>query len=301
MRAIDGARGILAPENRAEIEARLPEIEIAAGDFPPDLVARCPRLRWMQTWSAGTDWLQAFPETAKMPFALTSTSGMHVSQMNEHLFGMILSWARKLPAASAAQSRREWYRPHRPEIFSLEGKKMLIVGFGAIGEGTARVARAFGMKVVGVTRTARTEPRADGVELGILADLPSLVADADIVVDILPYTADTRHLFAAELFSAMKEGALFANIGRGGTVDEAALEAALASGHLCGAVLDVMEQEPLPSASPLWDRADTLLTAHYAGFHPEYDRIAFDIFIDNLGRFVKGEPLRNLVDKSLGY
>ncbi len=302
LRAIDGSREIFASEDRAEIEARLDDIEIAAGDFPPDLAVRASNLKWMQLWSAGADWLQTLPEARSKDFLLTTTSGMHVGQMAEHLFALILAWGRKLPDAFDAQRRGEWHRPHRPALLSLAGKTMLIVGFGAIGEGVARAAAAFGMRVVGVVRTPRSGPeRTDGVRLALMAELPALMGEADIVVNILPYTQETRGLFGKELFGRMKKTALFANIGRGPTVNEAELIAALESKTIAGALLDVMETEPLPSDSPLWKRNDVILTAHYAGFHPEYDRIAFDIFLDNFERFAKGKALLNLVDKNRGY
>ncbi len=300
---IDGTREVFASGDRKEIEARLADVEIAAGDFPPELLAAAPKLRWYQAWSAGADFLQKFPETKDAPFLLTSTSGMHLEQMNEHLFGLLLAWCRKFPLAFAAQSRKEWYRPRGHfEMVALSGKTMLILGFGAIGEHTARIARAFGMEVIGVRRTERPgEARSDGVRIGTLDQLPSLLPQADIVVNILPMTQDTREMADVAFFSRMKPTALFANIGRGGTVNEADLVAALAGGAIAGAVLDVTAVEPLPPESPLWTRENVIITGHYAGFHPRYDEIAFGIFLDNLSRFAAGNPLLNLVDKRLGY
>ena len=301
--AIDDTRTLFSSDDRKELEARLAEIEIAAGDFPPDLLAKSPKLRWFQTWSAGADFLQKHPETKGAPFALTSTSGMHLEQMNEHLFGLLLAWCRKFPKAFAAQSRREWYRPRGyTEMVELSGKTLLILGFGAIGEHTARIGRAFGLDVIGVRREARPgETRTDGVRIGTYDQLASLLPQADIVVNILPMTQDTRAIANASFFSLMKPTALFANIGRGGTVNETDLDAALSNGTIAGAVLDVTAVEPLPADSPLWTRENVIITGHYAGYHPHYDSKAFDIFLDNLSRFTAGEPLRNLVDKNLGY
>ncbi|MFA6507505.1 MAG: D-2-hydroxyacid dehydrogenase [Treponemataceae bacterium] len=302
IKAIDGTRTLFASDDRKEIEARLSDTEIAGGDFPPDLIPRLNALRWYQSWSAGTDWLQKFPETKVQPFILTSTSGMHATQMNEHLFGLILSWCKKFPAAFAAQSRKEWYRPQTSQLCELTGKTMLILGLGAIGEQTATIARAFGMSVIGVRRSPRKdEKRTDNVRIALFDELPALLPLADVVVNILPYTSKTRDLINRDYFTRMKKTALFANIGRGGTVNEMDLTAALEENLIAGAVLDVTAVEPLPTDSPLWKRENVIITAHYAGNHSQYDQIAFDIFLENLARFTRGEMLVNVVDKNLGY
>jgi phosphoglycerate dehydrogenase-like enzyme len=187
-------------------------------------------------------------------------------------------------------------------MVELAGKTMLILGFGAIGEETARLARAFGMSVIGVRRSARSEEqRTDGVRIAAFGDLPGLLKEADIVVNILPFTHETRGLVDRTFLSRMKKTALYANIGRGGTTVEADLAEALRDGRIAGAVLDVTEEEPLAGDSPLWAMENVIVTAHYAGFHPRYDEIAFGIFLDNLSRYVSGKPLKNLVNKSLGY
>jgi phosphoglycerate dehydrogenase-like enzyme len=301
--SIDGSREFFPCDDKKEIEARISEIEIAAGDFPPDLIAKAPNLRWLQLWSAGADWLQKHPESKKPDYILTTTSGIHARQMNEHLFGMILAWCRNFPRAFAAQTRREWYRPGSyGETAELSGKTMLVIGFGSIGEQTARIAAAFGLSVIGVRRNARPEEkRVDGVRTAALSDLPDLLPAADIVVNILPLTQDTRGMFDGNLFSRMKSSALYANIGRGGTTNEADLNEAVEKGTIAGAILDVTEEEPLSPSSPLWEKENVIITGHYAGFHPRYDAMAFDIFLDNLSRFVSGRPLANVVDKGLGY
>jgi phosphoglycerate dehydrogenase-like enzyme len=179
---------------------------------------------------------------------------------------------------------------------------MLILGFGTIGRQVARVAEAFDMRVVGVRRSAGAGPGGAGTaELVDYSRVPELLPESDIVVDILPLTPETRECIGTKEFALMKKTALFANIGRGKTVDEAALLTALRDGTIAGAVLDVMATEPLPPESPLWDAPNIIITSHYSGFHPRYDELAFGKFLDNLGRYVRGEPLINVVDKERGY
>jgi phosphoglycerate dehydrogenase-like enzyme len=132
-------------------------------------------------------------------------------------------------------------------------------------------------------------------------DLHAALPEADFVVLTIPLTADTRGLFGAQAFASMKPSAYFINIGRGGTVDEPALIQALQNGQIAGAGLDVFASEPLPSDSPLWNMPNVIITSHYSGITPHYHERAMDIFIDNLERYVKGEPLRNVVDKQRGY
>lgn len=302
IRAVDPSKTVLATDDRAEIEARLADAVIVGGDVPADLLHRMPSLRWVQAWSAGTDWLQKFPETQHLPFTLTSTSGMHSAQMNEHLFGLILSWCRKFPSSFSAQSGKRWIKPPASDMVGLAGKTMLILGMGTIGEQTASIARAFGMSVIGVRRTARkADTRSDGVRIAEIGELPALLPSADVVVNILPLTAETAGLIDLDFISRMKPSALFANVGRGGSVKETDLIAALERKLIAGAVLDVTEEEPLPENSPLWTADSVIITAHYAGLTAQYDEVAFSIFLDNLGRYARGEALLHVVDKKRGY
>jgi phosphoglycerate dehydrogenase-like enzyme len=284
----------------AQIEPFLDRIEIGMGDIPFTLLSRMPNLRWVQLWSAGADLLQRFPELKDKPFLLTSTSGIHGQQLTEHTFALILAWNRAFPAAFAAQKRHEWLATADRSIGVLAGKTMLILGYGSIGEQIARTALAFGMEVIGVRRTAKGSA-AGGVRVEPADKLRELLPDADYVVNILPATPETRHCFGKAEFSRMKPEALYVNVGRGATTDEAALIGALQSKQIAGALLDVTEREPLPAASPLWDMDNVILTSHYAGRHPEYGRLALEVALENLGRYVRGEPLKNLVDKNRGY
>jgi len=222
--------------------------------------------------------------------------------MTEHLFGLLFAWNRRFLRAFAAQARSEWAAYRHVDMDVLAGKTMLILGYGTIGERVARAAEAFGMTVVGVRRTPPSgNAGTAGPRVESFAALPGLLPEADVVVNILPLTAETRGLFGAADFARMKKTALYVNIGRGGTTDEAALIESLRSGRIAGALLDVTAEEPLPPSSPLWSLDNVILTSHYSGYHPRYDELALGVFLDNLGRWVRGEPLKNLIDKRLGY
>jgi phosphoglycerate dehydrogenase-like enzyme len=303
MSKYSGGRTVLITDSRAEVEKALDTIEIAAGDFPHDLVSPAPALAWFQQWYAGADWLQRYPEAREKPFLLTNASGVHGPQMAEHLFGLLIAWYRKFPEVFAAQKRREWIRGAAArEAQTLSGKTLAILGFGTIGMQTAKIAAAFGMRVIALRRRSAAEDLPAGVEKLVSYErLREVLPEADIVVDILPYTPDTKDFINRGELSLMKKTALFANIGRGGTVNEEALAEALRGGVIAGALLDVAETEPLPPESPLWDAPGIIITPHYAGSHPRYDEIVFELFLDNLRRYGNSEKLKNIVDKDLGY
>ncbi|HWQ15034.1 MAG TPA: D-2-hydroxyacid dehydrogenase [Roseiflexaceae bacterium] len=291
---------VVLARDEAAIDALLGEVEVAAGWFPPHLLARAPRLRWLQQWGAGADWLLRHPQAAEMDFVLTNASGVHAVPISEQIIGMLLMFARGLHLAVRAQARREWWRPGRAGVFELAGKTMLLVGVGAIGERTAELASALGMRVEGVRRDPSIA--AAGVAAMFGPDqLAARLPHADVVVLTVPLSRETRGLIGAAQLRAMKSTAYLVNIGRGGTVDEAALAEALHEGWIAGAALDVFAEEPLPPGSPLWELENCIITAHYAGNTPAYNERAMAIFCDNLRRYRAGEPLRNVVDKRAGY
>lgn len=299
---------MLISMDTAEIEPFLDRIEIGFGDVPFDLLPRMPNLKWLQLWSAGADFLLRYPEAKALPFQLTTTSGIHRQQLAEHLFALLLGWNRCLPAALDAQKRHKWLVIVDQKLSVLNGKTMLILGYGDIGRNVARIALGFGMKVIGLRRdpskSVESSPSVeggDGIRIEAAANMKALLPEADHVVNILPSTPDTRHIIGAAEFSLMKNSALYINIGRGATTDETAMIEALRLKKIAGALLDVAETEPLPPDSPLWDMDNVILSGHYAGCHPEYSRMAMDMALDNFARYKKGEPLKNLVDKMRGY
>jgi len=304
--ALDQVRA-LAPEvrvvvtrDRAEIEGLLGDIEIAAGDFPHDLVSRAPALRWFQQWGAGADWLLRHPEAADGDFILTNASGVHAIPISEQIVGVLLMFARGLHHAVRAQTQRQWWRPKDGSVFELAGKTMLLVGVGAIGERTAMLASALGMQVEGIRRNPAREVAGVAAMYGP-DQLHERLAHADVVVLTVPLSHTTQGLIGAAELRAMKPTAYLVNIGRGGTVDEPALIQALEEHWIAEAAPDVFAEEPMPATSPLWAMENVIITAHYAGATPKYHERALAIFLDNLRRYCAGEPLRNIVDKHAGY
>lgn len=286
--------------DRNDVETLLPDIEIVAGDFPRDLVAEAPNLRWWQQWHAGADWLMDYPEAVHLDFTLTNVSGIHAIPITEHIFAMLLGFARDLPNVIRAQQRREWISHDRDDVFELAGKTMVLIGVGGIGSYTAQVATALGMHVIAVRR--RVNMQTTGIERSVgMEQLRDVLPQADFVVNTLPLTGETEGLIGETELRAMRPTAYLVNIGRGATMDEAALIRALQEGWIAGAGLDVFATEPLPSDSPLWEMPNVIVSPHYAGQTNRYDERAIGIFLDNLERYVRGEPLLNVVDKRLGY
>ncbi|NGZ74843.1 D-2-hydroxyacid dehydrogenase [Saccharibacillus alkalitolerans] len=255
------------------------------------------RLKWVQAWSAGVDYfpMDRFEEKKVL---LTNAGGVHAIPISEHIFAVLLAMTRNLHGNIRSQVRGKWDKGGT--YGEASGQTMVIVGTGHIGRATAKLAKAFGMKTIGVRHSGRPEEYID--EMYKTDGLEQAFAQGDVIVNILPLTDETHHFFDKESFSRMKKGALFINVGRGPSVDTEALIEALDSGILSGAALDVFEQEPLPEDHPLWKREDLILTPHVAGNTDHYEERAADIFIDNLKAFVRGETLpRNLVDYSRKY
>lgn len=301
IRAIAPEMRLLVTRDHDEIESALDEIEVAAGGFPGVLLPRARNLRWVQQWGAGADWLLRCPEAIGLDFVLTNASGVHPIPISEHILAFLLAFARGIHRAVRAQARHEWIPQDQQEgLFELAGKTMVLVGVGAIGERTATVATALGMRVLGVRRDPSVS--APDVEAMFGPDqLLDLLPEADFVVLTAPLTSETQGMIGERELRTMKPTAYLVNIGRGGTVQESALILALQEGWIAGAGLDVFETEPLPEDSPLWEMEKVIITSHYAGSTPHYHERAMAIFLDNLRRYRAGEPLRNVVDKKIGY
>ena len=301
IRALAPEAAVVVTKDRAEMEALLHEVEIAAGSVPYDLIVRAPALRWFQQWWAGADWLSDFPEAVRRPFVLTNASGVHAVPMSEHVLALMLGFSRGMSLSYGAQARREWAQEGQlRRVFELAGKTALVVGLGAVGSRTAQVLQALDMVVWGVRRTGGSDVGSATRVVGTSA-WRELLPEADFVVLTLPHTNMTRHLVAEQELRRMKPTAYLINVGRGACVDEVALVQALREGWIAGAGLDVFETEPLPADSPLWDMRNVIVTAHYGGATPHGHERAMDIFLDNLRHYLEGEPLQNVVDKVAGY
>jgi D-2-hydroxyacid dehydrogenase (NADP+) len=295
-----GEMRVLITRDRDEMENVLDDVEIAAGSVPVDLLLNAPNLRWYQQWGAGADWLMRHPEAVEQDWVLTNVSGIHAIPISEHIFAFLLAFARRLPGQWRARARREWYSPGLVGVSELYAKTALIIGLGPIGVRTAELATAFGMRVLGVRRDPTIG--VPGIERIVApSQLGDVLPEADFVIVTVPLTAETQGMFTVREFRLMKPSAILVNIGRGGTIVEDDLVDALKTGLIAGAGLDVFETEPLPEDSQLWDLDNVIITSHYAGATPLYHSRAMDIFVDNVGRYQSGEPLRNVVDKQLGY
>lgn len=291
---------LLVTTDRQAIEDALATIEIAVKQFPQALMPQAPNLCWFQQWGAGADWLLDHPEVAASELIVTTGSGVHAIPISEHILAYLFAFARALPQAIRSQTQRVWQQPEWSRIFELAGKTMVLIGVGAIGERTALMANGLGMRVLGVRQNA--DVSTPGVEAMFAPEaLLEVLPQADFVVITAPLTEATRGLIGETELQAMKATAYIVNIGRGGVIDEPALVRALQAGRLAGAGLDVFASEPLPPDSPLWAMENVIITGHYAGATPIYDERAMAIFLDNLRRYRAGEPLRNVVDKALGY
>jgi phosphoglycerate dehydrogenase-like enzyme len=303
IRAIAPGLRVLVTKDSQEIERHLDEIEIVVGHLPAEqigLALRGKNLRWIQQWGAGADWLMHQPEAVQQDFVLTNASGVHAVPISEHILALLLAFARRLPNAVRAQVERRWKGPGEAGVSELAGKTLLLVGTGAIGARAARLAAAFDVHVFGIRR--KPDETLEGVEAMFAPErLLELLPRADFIVLTVPLTAETSGMIGRRELRAMKPSAIIINIGRGGTIQEEALIEALQERRIAGAGLDVFETEPLPADSPLWGMENVVITAHYAGTTPHYHERAMSIFLDNLRRYVAGEPLRNVVDKELGY
>ena len=291
---------VLQVSSVSQLEDELDELEIVfAWNFHRptllDLVPRAPRLRWIQSISAGVEEF-AWPVLPEHGVVLTSAAGVYDPGLAESVLGFLLALSARI-LEDARLSPGSW---PTGGTRLLRGTSALIVGAGSIGTETGRLLRAAGVRARGIARTPR-EPDEVFEHIRGPADLLEELARADHVVNVLPLTPRTRMLFDAAAFGAMKPDAIFVNIGRGTTVDEAALIDALRSGRLGGAALDVFEVEPLPADSPLWTMSNVLVSPHRAGDHEDWPRDVVALFADNLRRYLVGEPLRNVVDVSLGY
>ncbi|MEX0332210.1 MAG: D-2-hydroxyacid dehydrogenase [Puniceicoccaceae bacterium] len=295
-------REVVFANTREEILPFLDRIEVALGKFPRDVLGMAPNLVWFQQLGTGTEWLSNHPEAIEHPFMLTNCSDDYGVVLAEHVMALILAVARQLPEHFAAQQRREWGDPpfSDPRKFELRGKNLLLVGVGSIGMEIARRASGFAMHISGL-RSAPATAEAPFERMYGSDQLPEALSNADLVVNSLPLTPSTRGFFDRQAIGHMKPGACFFNIGRGQTVDEAALIEALQSGRLAGAGLDVFAEEPLPSDSPLWGLSNVIITPHDGGNHDKRYESWVETVFDNLQRFSTGEPLRNVVDKRSGY
>lgn len=315
--AAAGAMQVVNAGSDAEALSRIADADAFFGKITPPLLAAAGRLRWVQAPTASLEHY-LFPALAEHPCVLTNMRGLFSDVIADQVFGYILCFARNLHRYILQQARGVWAPiggetarvafASGPGVVNaidrahlhLADHRVGVVGLGAIGGEIARRARAFGMDVLAVDPADRPAP--EGVTLWKPDRLPDLLRDSDFVVVAAPHTPETVQLFRRPQFRQMKKTAYFINIGRGALANLADLAAALAAGELAGAALDVFETEPLPADSPLWRMGDrVILTPHVAGYSPRIAERHLAVLLENVGRFVRGEPLLNVADKSRWY
>ena len=288
-----------AASTRARLEAVLPDAEIAlVWAYKSDLLEGswelAGKVRWVHVAAAGVD-RPLFPKLVESSAVLTNAAGVFDRPMAEWVLMCILAYVKEFFDNMEYQRERRWVNR---EVGVLEGQKALILGAGGVGRDIAHMLGKVGMDVEGVARSRR-DGDPDFGTIHPIGDLAGLLPAADYVICALPLTAATRGLLGAEEFALMKPTARFINVGRGASVDEEAMIAALEEGRIAGAALDVFVTEPLPPDSPLWDLPNVYVSPHMSGSGFE-ERLAVQ-FLDNLRRWKTGRPLLNVVDKRLGF
>jgi phosphoglycerate dehydrogenase-like enzyme len=258
----------------------------------PALTTLAPRLRWIQTTSSGIGPMLAQAGLDRGPYRITNTAGVHALPLTEYVLFGLLYFIKRIPETLQAQADHRWQRNSVGELY---GRTVLIVGLGAIGRQLGATLRALGVRVLGVRRRPIDDPHAHGVDEAFTPDaLHALLPRADALVLIAPQNASSVGMIGADELAALPRGALLVNIGRGTVVDTPALVAALHSGALGGAALDVTDPEPLPASHPLWSAPNVLITPHSAATVAGENARIVDLFVENLRRYRAGEELLNL-------
>lgn len=267
-----------------------------AGTLTAEHLAAAPNLRWVHSWTAGVN-NDLTPEMVASDVVLTSSVGNGAIPLAEHSMLLMMMLNREVPRWMASQQSQAWERFTHGELI---GKTLGIYGVGHSGSDLALKAQAFHMRVLGCRRNYRTA--VPGIDQMYGPDqVKDFVAECDFVVVTAPFTPGTSGVFTADVFQAMKPTAFWICISRGGIADDAALLQALEEGWIAGAGIDAHGVEPLPSDSPFWTAPNTIITPHNGATTAGTARRGVEIFVDNLRRFVAGEPLQNIVDKVHGY
>ncbi len=293
---------VVAVQDSTEVPDVIEGADVYIGLCTPGIIERGRDLRYIHMPRAGAESCADIPEVAERGILVTNMQRVQGPQIADHALALLLALTRNLRDFARAQEAgafRAWSAPVY-EMARLEGKTLFVVGLGGVGTEVARRGHGFGMRVTATRNSSREGP--DFVDyVGLAHEALELAADADIVINATPLTPDTEGMFDAEFFGAMKESALFINVGRGESVVTEDLVAALGSGTIGGAGLDVVDPEPLPPGHPLWDMPNVVLTPHIAGLS-DVNRLLFGgLAAENLRRYARGDGVVNVVDLRRGY
>jgi phosphoglycerate dehydrogenase-like enzyme len=282
----------------------LPDTDIFVGySLRAEQLTHAKKLKWIHSTAAGVAQLM-YPELRDSGIVVTNPSGVFSPPMAEHTMGLLLALARNFPDSTRHQDRSHWGQQdiwNKPQhLTELSGQVLLVVGFGSIGRELAKRARAFDMRVWGVTRSGQGDT-THAEKIVPISQLEETLPHADYVVIAAPETSETRHLIGAAQFARMKPGARLINVGRGSLLDEAALIRALESGALGGAALDVTSVEPLPAESPLWRAPNLFITPHTSAVSDRLWHRETALLMELLERWFDGREMFNQVDFARGY
>jgi phosphoglycerate dehydrogenase-like enzyme len=286
----------------AEGVAKAADVDAVLGFCTPEIVAAGPRIRWVQAYSAGVERCVADPKLREQKVLLTNMQRVAGPVMAEHVLAMMLAFARGLHFYIPERIEARWTEslPPPSRMLSLEGKTVLVVGLGGIGTEVAKRAHALGMRVIATRASGREGPPFVSY-VGLSNELLTLAGQADFIVNTVPLTTATTGLFDAKFFAAARPGSYFFNVGRGRSVVQGDLVAALRSGRIAGAGLDVTDPEPLPPTDPLWKLPNVIITPHVSAESDLGSTARFAIVAENLRRYVAGEKMLNVVDLQKGY
>lgn len=299
--AAPGVRLVAAPE-LADAVREAADADAVIGECVPEVIQAGPRIRWVQRMYAGVERCIAIPAFTERGIVLTNMQKVAGSVMAEHVMAFMFGLARGFATYVPMQAKGEWEPEAVPEsrMWEVKGRTMLVVGLGGIGTEVAKRANALGMTILAI-RNSGTDGPSYVAEVGLTDKLLPFAGRADVIVDTLPLTQDTKGIFDRKLFDAAKRGTLFINVGRGGTVVTADLVAALQDGRLGGAGLDVTDPEPLPADHPLWHAPNVLITPHVSASLEGNETPRWILARENLRRYAAGGKLLSEVDVKKGY
>ncbi len=284
---------------RHQMDTLLADAEVIYGfRLPSNVIARAPRLKWIQVMAAGVD-RYLIDEILRSRVTVTNVSGIHATTIGEFVLGLMLMFVKRSDLCFQLKQQKRW-QPFNPGV--LRGKTVGIIGLGNIGREVARLSKAFGMNVLATRRSAREGQKCRNVDkLFATENIEELLARSDFVVLTLPLTPKTHHIIGEAQLRSMSPTAYLINIARGNIIDEKTLVRALEEKWIAGAGLDVFAEEPLPSASPLWELPNVIFSPHVAGGMENYIERTNGMFCENLERYLNKRKLLNVVNKKQGY